>query len=657
MRIKHLLIIAIIISHQLISAQTPSREFGNVSLEELKMTEYEDDRGAEAVVLFDLGESYFYKNDRGGFDVVFERITRIKIFSEAGLELAQVKIPYYQDGGIYEKVYEVEAVTYNFENGRINKSSISQKDIYEEKINENWNAKKIAMPSIKKGSIIEYKYKIRSQYIFNLRDWEFQWGIPVVYSEYITRMVPFFEYTWLLQGASKFDSHETYKRTATTWSSQYTKAYSSKPVEVVDKYVMEKVPAFRGEEFITSRNDYIIKLDFQLSEYMFLSGGRTKVMTTWPALIKDYIKHADFGRFAKKSEKFAEKLLNVEEIKEKPAIEKFNIVMDYVKKNYNWNKQNRKFASKSPNQFVKDKYGNSADINLFTIGLLNGVGIDANPIIISTREHGKIKMDYPFAHFFNYVLIQATIDGKIILADATENSLQNERIPIHCINDAGLVIKKDEETWLNLACNFPSTIKTNVIIDSIGTDLSAQISVSATEYDAYNLRKKYVDDKKKIKEKLEEDGYEVEESAIEIKNVEDFKKPYSVTYKFEKNAEFINDKIYISPFFNEPINENPLKQKTRDYPIDMVYPTKRVYTSAFKIPKGYKLDYIGKDYDINNEYFAFQYKSNVLGEYIQVTLSYYFKKPVYAAKDYLKIKLYFKEIIKRANEKVVLVKT
>ena len=56
------------------------------------------------------------------------------------------------------------------------------------------------------------------------------------------------------------------------------------------------------------------------------------------------------------------------------------------------------------------------------------------------------------------------------------------------------------------------------------------------------------------------------------------------------------------------------------------------------------------------KYFAFYYKSNKLGDFLQVSLSYYFKKSVYAAKDYLKIKLYFKEIIKRANEKVVLVK-
>ena len=524
MRLKNLIIISSLLFYQITIAQKPSQEFGNINLEELKMIEYEDDKEAEAVVLFDLGKSYFFEGDQG-FDIIFERVTRIKIFSEAGLDWAEVEIPFYQEGGIYEKVSDIEAVTYNLENGRINKSKISEEDIYEEKINENWKAKKIAMPGVKEGSVIEYRYKIRSQYIFNLRDWEFQWGIPVIYSEYITKMIPFYTYTYILQGANKFSSAWSYA------DKGFPRRFGSIEFrDMVYHYVMEKLPAFRGEELITSRNDYIIKLDFQLSEFNSPSGGKTKIMTTWPAMIKDYLKHEDFGKFVKKSEKNAGKLLNVEELQTKPALEKFNVVMDYVKKNYNWNKQNRKFASKSSNQLVKDKFGNSADINLFAIGLLKGVGVDANPLLISTRGHGKIKINYPFAHFFNYVLIQANIGGKTIFADATESGIHNERIPTRCINDIGLVIKKDEEKWLSLACNFPSTIKTNVLIDSLEENASVQIVKSATEYDAYYFRRKYGDDKKKIKEKLEEDGYEVKESDIEIKNVEDLEKPLIVNY-------------------------------------------------------------------------------------------------------------------------------
>ncbi len=77
--------------------------------------------------------------------------------------------------------------------------------IFEEKVNDHWRVKKFALPDVKEGSVIEYKYKIISPYFFNLHDWDFQQRIPVIYSEYTTAMIPFYEYTYIFQGASKFD--------------------------------------------------------------------------------------------------------------------------------------------------------------------------------------------------------------------------------------------------------------------------------------------------------------------------------------------------------------------------------------------------------------------------------------------------------------------
>ena len=71
--------------------------------------------------------------------------------------------------------------------------------------------KKFAMPNVQVGSIIEYKYSIETPYKFNLKDWEFQRKIPTIYSEYTVRMVPFYEYTYLMQGVDKFDIQNSYK--------------------------------------------------------------------------------------------------------------------------------------------------------------------------------------------------------------------------------------------------------------------------------------------------------------------------------------------------------------------------------------------------------------------------------------------------------------
>lgn len=159
----------------------------------------------------------------------------------------------------------------------LTKSNLDLANCHVEKINESWNQTKFAMPNVKPGSVIEYKYKIRSDYVFNLRDWEFQWKIPVLSSKYIVKMIPFYQYSWLLQKASKFDS-----QTSKVDQGLEQNFGGAKYHDVISEYEMKNLPAFKDEEFITTSDDYIIKLDFQLSKVTQITGISQNVMTTFP---------------------------------------------------------------------------------------------------------------------------------------------------------------------------------------------------------------------------------------------------------------------------------------------------------------------------------------------------------------------------------------
>lgn len=650
--------VVLIISCFTVHAQTYLKEFGKIGKDEIELNEYDQDKEAEAVVLFDMAKSYFVENE-SSFDVVFERATRIKIISEAGIKWAEVEIPFYQEGGICERIYDIEAYSYNFEDGRLNKTQFNVSNVYDEKINNYWNVKKFAVPNVKTGSIIEYRYKINSQYKFNFRDWEFQWRIPVVYSEYEVKMIPFYEYKFILQGAGKFDVYESFEEKGMGRSLGTSKAYNNNTYsDLVYKYGMKDVPAFKDEEFISSINDYIIKLDFQLAKIHNLNGSTIDIIGTWEELIKELLKHPDFGGYVKKSEKLASKLLNTESYTGKTDKEKFDYVLDYVKNNYGWNNTNDKYASKSPAKLIEEKHGNCADINLFTIGLLNGMGIEAYPIIISTRNHGKINSDNPFSHFFNYVLVLANVDGKKILSDATDVLSLNDRIPTRCINDKGLIIKKDNIEWQGLGCKLPSEIKTETGITFTNENIiGAAITETSTEYDAFYYRNYYTDKIETIKKKLDSKNYSIKDSTISVQNQLNKEKPYILSYELTSKPERMNDKVYISPFFNKIISDNPLKQDIRVYPIDMVYPKVRRYKTSFTIPKGYQLEYLPESKTINNQLFSLSYQVMTNDDIIIVVFDYYFKSSVYSPDDYSKIKYYFNEIIKKGNEKIVLSKS
>ncbi len=331
--------------------------------------------------------------------------------------------------------------------------------------------------------------------------------------------------------------------------------------------------------------------------------------------------------------------------------------MNYVKANFNWNQNNSKYSTKSPGELLKDKYGNDADLNLLATGLLNSAGIEAYPLLISTRENGKVKKDYPLINSFNYIIIYAVIDEKVILTDATEILCPNDLIPSRCLNEKGLLIREGPVEWVNLQSLTPSEIQTVFKIDSLDTGALAKTSISVTRYDAIRYRKNYGEDKKKLAERASGDDYTVDEQSIEILNAYVKDQSYEVSYNVKCKTEVINKKIYISPFLNEPITENPLRQNSRAYPVDMLYPIKRSFTSSVTIPDGYKIEFKPEDEKILNDLFELYFHLDYHENTITVTFSYAFKKPLYEAKDYSGLKYYFREIIKKGNEKVVLVKS
>jgi len=633
-------------------AQEKIPEYGKMSYNDMNYTSSSEGETDDAVVLFDKGTSRFVTQDNG-FELMFERETRIKIQTEAGIKLAEIEIPVYKGKDDLEKVTDFEAKVYNMVNGVITSTSFNDKNKNTEKINDNWENIKIALPNVKVGSVIEYHYKINSPYLFNLRNWEFQWKVPVVYSSYTVRMIPFYQYEWLLRNAKKFDFQSSNE------DEGLERQFGSvKYKDMIHTYVMKNVPPFKDEEFIVSPSDCLIKIDFQLSRVIHPDGFKQDVVTTWEALSKEIISDNDFGKYINSSEKLAAK--NFKSALPATADEqtKLDSVLNFVKRTYKWNKFHRITASKDAKTFIFDKFGNSAEINLFTVGILRSLGIQAFPVLLSTRDKGRIDKSYPFINQFNTVAIYSIINGKGILSDATDYLLPNYLIPINCRNDQGFIVQKDKNEWIGLETNSVSREKTTILIDLNTKDkYNTSVQVSATDYFGRHYRSVWGDKKTDILQDLKRNKYDVDDSTITVENNDDVNKAYLVKYKINYTPETINDKIYISPFLSEAITTNPLKQKKRTFPVDIVYAKNHFYVCVVKMPEGYKVDYTPTIFNINNDQFELNYKTTT-SENGDLTIVFYyaFKQPVYQAADYLKIKFYYNEIINAVNEKIVLVK-
>jgi hypothetical protein len=629
-----------------------SQTFGSVSLYEVNLKNFEADKDAEALVIYDIGKSKFYYTDNG-YKIIFERKKKIKIFTTAGIKYATIEIPFYGEGDIYEKVDNIAGFTYSSENGSLNKTPLNLKTVYEEKINEAWKQKKIAMPDVKEGSVIEITYTIETPYKFNLQDWKFQSTIPTLYSEYEVHMVPFYTYTYLLQGANKFTQQSSYEdRGLSTQVGPIT--YN----DMIHKYIMTNVPAFKDEGFITSIEDYIIKIDFQMSDYTDIYGIKTEIISTWPKMCDELLDNEDFGRYIKKSSGASEKIFNYDEISTLNTAEKLKTIVSFVKSNYSWNERSTLFASKSAKKFVNEKVGTSSDLNLFLCGMLKNAEISVTPVILSTRDHGKIKYDYPFLHFFNYAVVLVQIDSTNLLVDATDPFCPYNLLPERCLNDRGLVVSKKSNSWVNLSQGAVSSVKKTFKINysGKGDSLDVVYNESCSNYDALELRNKYEGKYTNIENYITQKEFTIIDS-VKIENYLKVDESINLSCIVKSEIERINDKIYISPFLEEPISVNPFKQAFRNYPIDMEYKKTRQFFSEIEIPEGYKVEHLPVNQVTNGKLVQYDYKIVQLStNRLSISGYYSFSEAIFNAEDYSKLKFYFNDIMKIFNEKIVLVK-
>ena len=129
-----------------------------------------------------------------------ERHIAIQFFDNTEFDLATFETPLYHNTRNKEKLEGVKGYTYNLIDGKFDRVKFSKKDIIKEEIHDNLDVKKITMPNVKKGSIIELKYNVASDYYSSMNPWYFQKSVPTRYSEYNIEIPEFFTFNKSMVG-------------------------------------------------------------------------------------------------------------------------------------------------------------------------------------------------------------------------------------------------------------------------------------------------------------------------------------------------------------------------------------------------------------------------------------------------------------------------
>ena len=544
-----------------IFAQKKDIKFGKVTAADFNITSPVIDSNVNAVVLSDIGISKIEGNSKGWFSLIYNRVRRVKILNKKAFDAADVSIPLYTAAdGREEKLSDCKAITYNLENGEVKQTRLESSGIFKEKKGKRWVLRKFTFPNVKEGSILEYTYTIESDFLFNLQPWDFQGDYPRVFTEYTVRIPEFFVYVFLSQGyfplkTEKKQRFQTYSVTDASGTGA-TEHYSLSGYENETKWTAENVPALKEEPFTSSLKNHESKIEFQLSQYRFPNMPVKDQMGNWKTSAEELLKSDLFGSDLAKannwmSDEIKPLLANVKDNKEIARK-----LYDYVRDNFTATESDSYIMmdGHSIKDIFKKKSGTSSEINLLFIAMLRNAGIPADPVLISTREHGFTHPFYPLMDKFNKVIVSTQIEGKNYMLDATEPRMGFGRLSPECYNGQGFIVRNMPDHVI-LAPDSLREAKSTLIFlvnDDKTKGLTGSFTTTPGYYESTIVREKLA--KTTLDEFLKpiEKGYsfpmKFEDKQIDSLNKYDY--PVCIKYKMDMSFEG-DDIVYFNPMFSE----------------------------------------------------------------------------------------------------------
>lgn len=292
------------------------------------------------------------------------------------------------------------------------------------------------------------------------------------------------------------------------------------------------------------------------------------------------------------------------------------------------------------------------------------MGLESDPVILSTRNNGFIHPAQIMINQFNYVIASVTINNKTYLLDATEKDGSYNLLPPRCINGKGRMISETRTGWMDLnpARSYEFT---NVIKASIGTDgvITGNMHRSFGYYAALNKRVEIKGNKDHDEyiRNLENINKGLLVHNFELIGVDSLNLPYKENLDVEISdyAQIAGNIISLTPLLFDQWTTNPFRPENRQFPVDFTYP--HIYKDIihYTLPDGYVLDEKPEDLILTlpDGITKFIYKMRIEDNRLSIFSTLDIGKSLYTSEEYVLLKEFFARVVSKQAEKVVLKKS
>lgn len=587
------------------TAQSDDLDWGRIPDEDIALATYAPDTNAVALVLGDEGRVRFRRNA----NVTLERHRRVKVFTPAGYDVATVSLVYRPSSQDLRKVQGQTFV--RGADGRTRRVKLDGDEIFEEDLEGGLRRVRFTLPGLAPGAVFEYRYTLESESPFLFPDWTFQGTIPTRWSAFEAEVPRYFEYVRFVQGNPAFaveeireeplDLDEMRREAGFTVNPHRPGRLRAGAISANEKryethvntyrWVAEDVPALTEEPYVTTIDDYFQRIEFQFAAYYDEYGIPKPVLRSWEELAEELRDHDDFGREIQPSGDVRRQAdaLGLDTLN---AAARAVAVYDFVRKGIAWDERYTVFADDDVDDVLEQKRGSSAEVNLLLTALLRAAGVDAFPVLVSTRSHGQVLLAYPQYSQFNHVVTLVLAGGQGFLLDATDPFRPAGVLPTDALNGSGWLVTDDAQRWIGIAptAQTGTTIFIDGALSADGT-LRGELSARLVGYAAFDVRKELEEGGDATDEAFDETPAALTFSDVDVDGADD-DGALTVRATFEEpgRGQAIAHLLTFNPIALDAFDENPLSRPERTYPVDFAYPYTASYNADIALPAGYAVD-------------------------------------------------------------------
>ncbi|HLZ87319.1 MAG TPA: DUF3858 domain-containing protein [Puia sp.] len=670
-----LTILCLCLLHDLCSAQDKAKNtWGKISSADFSLPGGSTiiDSTTSAVILADEGSVHYIGSKSGWFSYVYTRQTRIRILSKKvlgpGHDLSTVSLRLYGRDENLEKLSKVEASAYNLENGQAVQTKLQDKDVFMTKLDKEHTEAKFTIPGAKEGAILEYTYTITSDYWHLLPSWQFQWQeYPCLHSQYEVEIPQTLSFIFVRQGVHPY---ATDKGSEGRGSYKIREKIESLATQNEDRYftintikhtwVMKDIPAFGAERYLSTPENYVDKIDFQLSR---TNNGETfeDQTNTWAKATEELLKREDFGGALAQDNDQLTELAGKAAGSGADGLAQAKAIYYYVSHHFTCTNYYDKYIKTNLGDVLKRNSGTVGDINLLLIAMLRAKGLRADPVVLSTREFGFNLASYPVLGRLNYVIARLKIEGKVYYLDAAEPQLGFGQLAGNCYNGHARIISNTDSgsVWF-LSDSLREKKLTMVLITGTDKGLEGQWQSTLGQEESYEVRRDI--DKRGETAYFKDiqtswgDDMDIHDGGIDsLDKPED---PVKVHYEFLLKQTPGASVFYLTPMLGEGYRENPFQAAERKYPVEMPYAIDETYIFSMEVPADYTVDELPKSAKVafNGDQGYFEYLIQQGGGQVQMRCRIRLNRAVFLPEDYSALRDFFAFVVKKESEPIVLKK-